>query len=166
MSIIDFYEKNRDLIGEEVAILDSTQKNKLSKYSYVFFNIKSRIFVKDGELNIDGDKRNNRNLYEEIIKKFTEEKNKALKEEEREFFTTGAFTVFSYDFGKYIEKLPDYAEDDLKLPDFYMGFPSEIIVKDEINQIENCLKSIRPHVEEICVVDTGSTDGTFEIVKK
>ena len=31
MSIIDFYEKNRDLIGEEVAVLDSPLKNKLSK---------------------------------------------------------------------------------------------------------------------------------------
>ena len=135
MSIIDFYEKNRDLIGEEVAVLDSPLKNKLSKYSYIFFNIKSRIFVKDGELNIDGDKKNNRNLYEEIMGKFTEEKNIVAKEEEQDFFTAGAFTVFSYDFGKYIEKLPDYSEDDLKFPDFYMGFPSEIIVKDEINDI-------------------------------
>ena len=133
ISIIDFYEKNIDLIGEEVAILDSPQKNKLSKYSYIFFNIKSRIFVKDGELNIDGDKKNNRNLYKEITEKFTEEKNRAIKEEEREFFTSGAFTVFSYDFGKYIEKLPNCAENDLELPDFYMGFPSEIIVKDEVN---------------------------------
>jgi len=38
-----------------------------------------------------------------------------------------------------------------------------LIVKNEIGQIESCLKSIRPHVAEIVVVDTGSTDGTFEV---
>lgn len=40
-----------------------------------------------------------------------------------------------------------------------------LIVKNEEKQIGACLKSIRPHVNEIVVVDTGSTDGTFEIVK-
>ncbi len=38
-----------------------------------------------------------------------------------------------------------------------------LIVKNEIGQIESCLKSVRPHVAEIVVVDTGSTDGTFEV---
>lgn len=41
-----------------------------------------------------------------------------------------------------------------------------LIVKNEIGQIESCLKSIRPYVEEIVVVDTGSSDGTLEIIKK
>jgi len=41
-----------------------------------------------------------------------------------------------------------------------------LIVKNESRQIESCLKSIRPHVQEICVVDTGSDDETPEIVKK
>ena len=41
-----------------------------------------------------------------------------------------------------------------------------LIVKNESRQIESCLKSIRPYVQELCVVDTGSDDGTLEIVKK
>lgn len=41
-----------------------------------------------------------------------------------------------------------------------------MIVKNEILQLENCLKSIRDYVEEIVIVDTGSTDGTQEIAKK
>lgn len=39
-----------------------------------------------------------------------------------------------------------------------------LIVKDE-PLIEQCLKSIRPYVNEICIVDTGSTDGTQTICK-
>jgi glycosyltransferase involved in cell wall biosynthesis len=41
-----------------------------------------------------------------------------------------------------------------------------LIVKNEAGQIESCLKSIRPYVAELCVVDTGSTDETPEIVKR
>jgi glycosyltransferase involved in cell wall biosynthesis len=41
-----------------------------------------------------------------------------------------------------------------------------LIVKNEEKQIEKCLSSIRPHVKEICVVDTGSTDNTPSIIKK
>lgn len=41
-----------------------------------------------------------------------------------------------------------------------------LIVKNEEKNIERCLQSIRPHVAEICVVDTGSSDKTPEIVQK
>ncbi len=41
-----------------------------------------------------------------------------------------------------------------------------MIVRNEQHQLENCLKSIRPHVAQIIVVDTGSDDRTIEIAKK
>ena len=40
-----------------------------------------------------------------------------------------------------------------------------IIVKDEEEQLPRCLKSIKDYVDEIIVVDTGSTDRTVGIAK-
>jgi tetratricopeptide (TPR) repeat protein len=40
-----------------------------------------------------------------------------------------------------------------------------MIVKDEERFIEQCLRSVAPYVDEICVVDTGSTDRTIEIAR-
>lgn len=41
-----------------------------------------------------------------------------------------------------------------------------MIVKDEAHQIEKCLQSIHSVVDEIIVVDTGSTDGTQELCRR
>lgn len=41
-----------------------------------------------------------------------------------------------------------------------------MIAKNEANCIERCLESVKPLVDEMIVVDTGSTDGTDEICRK
>lgn len=41
-----------------------------------------------------------------------------------------------------------------------------MIVKNEADNLEKCLSLARPHVEEIVIVDTGSTDGTQEIARR
>ena len=40
-----------------------------------------------------------------------------------------------------------------------------MIVKNESKIIERCLKSVYQHIDSWCIVDTGSTDGTQEIIK-
>lgn len=41
-----------------------------------------------------------------------------------------------------------------------------LIVRDEAANLAACLESIRPHVDEICVLDTGSTDDSPAIAKR
>lgn len=41
-----------------------------------------------------------------------------------------------------------------------------MIVKDEEAFLEQCLKSVKDYVDEIIIVDTGSTDGTVEIARR
>jgi tetratricopeptide (TPR) repeat protein len=41
-----------------------------------------------------------------------------------------------------------------------------MIVRDEARNLERCLASARAAVDEVCVVDTGSTDGTPEIAER
>jgi glycosyltransferase involved in cell wall biosynthesis len=40
-----------------------------------------------------------------------------------------------------------------------------MIVKNEAEVIERCLRSVRPIIQSWCIVDTGSTDGTQEKIK-
>ena len=41
-----------------------------------------------------------------------------------------------------------------------------MIVKNEGHVIRRCLESVTPHVQSWCIVDTGSTDGTQEIIRE
>jgi glycosyltransferase involved in cell wall biosynthesis len=41
-----------------------------------------------------------------------------------------------------------------------------IICRNEAHVIERCLRSVKPHISHWCVVDTGSTDGTQDVVRR
>ncbi len=41
-----------------------------------------------------------------------------------------------------------------------------MIIKDESKVIERCLRSVMPHIDSWAIVDTGSTDGTQDLVRR
>jgi glycosyltransferase involved in cell wall biosynthesis len=47
-----------------------------------------------------------------------------------------------------------------------MRVSAALIVKNEERLLPRCLSSIRPHVDEIVVVDTGSTDQTLDVARR
>lgn len=45
-----------------------------------------------------------------------------------------------------------------------MSIAACLIVRDGIQTLTRCLASVRPHVDEVCIYDTGSTDGTLDLL--
>lgn len=41
-----------------------------------------------------------------------------------------------------------------------------MIVKNEVHVIKRCLDSVRPFIDSWCIVDTGSTDDTIQVIKQ
>lgn len=47
-----------------------------------------------------------------------------------------------------------------------MKLSAALIVRNEAPRLPRCLQSIRQHCDEICVLDTGSTDDTVDVARK
>ena len=47
-------------------------------------------------------------------------------------FYGGAVGYFSYDLKDFLERLPDKAEDDLGIPDLYLGFYDRVVIFDNL----------------------------------
>lgn len=125
---MDFYRKNSDKIGDEFIILDSPGKSELDNYSYILSKFSLKIRFKNGNIKL-----NNENIKGEFFDVLRREmnKNKPLKYKKRDFFTGGVVGLVSYDYNRYLEKLPSLAEDDLNLPDLDFVMPALIIAKNE-----------------------------------
>ena len=70
---------------------------------------------------------------------------------------------------KEIKKLVNHLYACLDLTSFANPYPkisANILCKDNLKSIKLCLDSIKEHVYELVIIDTGSTDGTYEFLEK
>jgi len=111
-----------------VYLLESaTGPEKLAEFSFIGFDPKMVIRVKDGKAEIIGE---NRDVVKtsnplQIVR---EELNSRVIQREYPRFIGGAVGYVSYDAVRYCEKLPSIAVDDLKLPDLEMGIYDDGII--------------------------------------
>jgi para-aminobenzoate synthetase component 1 len=126
ISIIDFYKLNKENFSEEFIILDSANKSNLSNYSYICAYFNNKITLKNNIVKFNNEiKKEHINIAREILNK----NNK--KKYNYPFFNGGLIGVVSYDYNRYIEKLPNLSNDDLGIEDIYFVMPDLIIVKNE-----------------------------------
>jgi anthranilate synthase component 1 len=111
-----------------VYLLESvTGPQKLAEFSFIGFDPRVVIRVKDGKAEIRGEENNvvKTNDPLNVVKKEVCVKTLSQK---RPRFTGGAVGYISYDAVRYWEKLPSKTVDDLKLPDLEMGIYDDGIV--------------------------------------
>ena len=147
-NLVNFYMKNKSIIGEEFVLLDSPPINKLSEYSYLLsdfskiISFKNGVIFEDGKI-IDGDYFDR---LREILKKIPN------SYEKENFFTGGIIGLVSYDYNRYLEKIKNSTLDDLDLPELYFVIPNLIIIKDEIKneiyQVDFFDRNIEWNLEE------------------
>jgi para-aminobenzoate synthetase component 1 len=63
-------------------------------------------------------------------------------------FTGGAVGYFSYDLGRFIEKIPSAAADDLNLPECYLGFYDAVVAFDHQENRTFLISTGFPELEE------------------
>jgi para-aminobenzoate synthetase component 1 len=129
--------------------LDTSLKNSDNRFSIIAINSYCEIVLKD-KLFVNG------RIIEEDIFVFLR---KYLKDDYEINHTglpiiSGAVGFFSYDFGKFIEKIPDTAKDDLNLPYCILNFYDNFIIENhETKEVfitaNDKLKSCEDSINEI-----------------
>ncbi len=147
-SIVDFYKTNMDKFAEEFIIFDSPGSSKLENYSYIVSHFSKKVRLKNGVTTLNGNPSeiNAEDLIREILNK-----DRYGDYESGDFFSGGLVGLVSYDYNRYIERLPNIARDDLGLEDLYFVLPQLIVVKDEssneFHEINNLGKEIGWNLE-------------------
>lgn len=126
-NLVNFYLNNKNNFGEEYILFDSPKVNDLSEYSYLLADFSTKISFKNGKIFENA---------KEIKIEYFEKLRKILSDipkvyESKDFFTGGLIGLVSYDYNRYLEKIADFALDDLDLPQLYFVVPRLIVIKDE-----------------------------------
>ncbi|MGR3310335.1 MAG: anthranilate synthase component I [Candidatus Brocadiales bacterium] len=109
---------------------------KIARYSFLGYNPFSSIrcqknkveIIKEGQINSFNSK-DPIDVLEKEIKRFSPVKLDGLP-----YFTSGAVGYVSYDAIRYVERLPDTAQDTLNLPDIYFMLYESMIIFDHLNK--------------------------------
>ncbi len=119
---------------EKSIFFDSAKGNsKIARYSFIAYDPYLIFKLKDGEIEIEDivsrrksvSFRNPIDRLKELINAYPQERAAGLPP-----FQGGAAGVFSYDFARYIEKLPSQAVDDLGIPDAHFMFFDAVLAFD------------------------------------
>jgi para-aminobenzoate synthetase component 1 len=122
---------------------------KLGRYSFMgsdpFLVLRSRgdeiVLLRNGKEEVR--KGNPFNVLGELLEIYTLDKNGADTP-----FVGGAVGYFSYDLGRFIERLPDTAIDDLQLPECYLAFYDVVVAYDHIEGKTLIVSTGFPELEE------------------
>lgn len=131
--------EHEDFIKQYFAISESYSHHALLEsgrgghYSIAGFKPEAIIFGKNGELNIK-EKDTTFTFAGNPLERMKEwmDKHEVIADDNLPDFQGGALGYISYDYVRYIERLPEYAKDDLLVPDLYFLLFRELFVFDHI----------------------------------
>ncbi|MEO5357761.1 MAG: anthranilate synthase component I family protein [Nitrospirae bacterium YQR-1] len=118
--------------GKNSFLLESVKGNfNIARYSYAGFAPYLIVIYKDSTLYVESDEgvaisfKNPLNRLRELIEAYPQHHNPELPP-----FQGGACGMFSYDFVRYLEKIPKTATDDLKIPDAHFFMVDRVLSFD------------------------------------
>lgn len=113
-----------------VTFLDSgIEHNNLGRYSFIGINVFSSFKYEDNKCFIDGRVADTDEPFEvvkRIMKNYKINNNTGLP------YIGGAMGYFSYDLGRSFEKIPEIAVNNMKIPEVYLYFYDNAIIKDNL----------------------------------
>ncbi|MCY6957690.1 aminodeoxychorismate synthase component I [Clostridium brassicae] len=138
---------------KESVFLDSARDKKtLGKYSFIGINPFITFKSKNSMCFMNG-KQYKGDAFEELKKII--EKYKFLNYTKLPF-VSGGIGYFSYDIGRKIESLPNYAKEDIEIPDCYFNFYDNVIIIDHVND--------KVHISALGILQ--NKDKSIEIIEK
>ncbi|AGK97714.1 aminodeoxychorismate synthase component I [Clostridium pasteurianum] len=113
-----------------VTFLDSgIDHNNLGRYSFIGINVFSSFKYEDNKCFIDGKVVDTDEPFE-AIKRIM--KNYKINNNTRLPYIGGAMGYFSYDLGRILENIPKMASNNMKIPEVYLYFYDNAIIKDNL----------------------------------